>query len=164
MLIDVVTYLGVSCRLRRERDFFFSFSQAEALRLSSVQGDDSCRQFLAPLPLSPRQVKPPLPLPLSLPSAERLSPCLPPSCVSESRPSSPALTTFRHCQSLPLSWRHMQLLRFNGSCFSTGSLRATFTSTVLLYKQKTAIGLQHHSSSADSFTSTSHTFALITQN
>lgn len=36
--IDVVTCYGVSCRLRRKRVFF----QAEALRLSSVQGDDKC--------------------------------------------------------------------------------------------------------------------------
>uniref|UniRef100_A0A3Q3CFK4 Retinoic acid receptor gamma n=1 Tax=Haplochromis burtoni TaxID=8153 RepID=A0A3Q3CFK4_HAPBU len=48
-------------------------------------------------PLSPRQVKPPLPLPLSPPSAERLSPCLPPSCVSESRPSSPYSTVSPFC-------------------------------------------------------------------
>lgn len=57
VLIDVVTHWGVRCRLRRERYFF----QAQALRLSSVQGDDSRWQFLAPLPLSPRQVKSPPP-------------------------------------------------------------------------------------------------------
>lgn len=55
VLIDVVTRWGVSCRLRRHRYFF----QAKALRLSSVQGDDSCWQFLAPLLLSPHQVEPP---------------------------------------------------------------------------------------------------------
>lgn len=153
MPIDVVTRWGVSCRLRGERYFF----QAEAVRLSSVQGDDSCWQFLAPLLLSPRQVKSPpsLFLSLSLPSAQCLSPCLFLSCFSESRPSSPALNTLRHRQSLPLSWRQMQLLPFNGSYFSTCSVWATFTLSVLLYKQKTVIKLQCHSFSSAPLTSTS---------
>ncbi len=153
VLIDVVTRQGVSCRLRRERYFF----QAEALRLSSVQGDDSCWQFLAPLLLSPRQVKsPPLPL-SSLSLASAFSPsvsrpvCLPPSCLWETRPSSPALTTLRQCQSLPLPWRQMQLLRFNGSYFSTCSVWASFTLSVLLRKQKTVIELQCHSFSSAPF-------------
>uniref|UniRef100_A0A3B4YWP6 Retinoic acid receptor gamma-A-like n=1 Tax=Stegastes partitus TaxID=144197 RepID=A0A3B4YWP6_9TELE len=42
----------------------------------------------------------------------------------------------------------MQLLRFNGSYFSTCSLRDTFTLSVLLYKQKTVIRLRCHSFSS----------------
>lgn len=92
VLIDIVTHRGVSCRLRRERYFF----QAEALRLISVQGDDSCWQFLAPLPLSPHQVKSPPTPPRRLP----LSRCLQPSV---SRPVSPRHVSLSHVPPRPLS-------------------------------------------------------------
>lgn len=156
VLIDVVTRWGVSCRLR-------NFFKPRLWGWAQFRVMTAAWQFLAPLLLSPRQVKSPslLLLHLFLPLSRRLQPRVshPVSLrhVSwESRPSSPALTALRQCQSLPLSWRQMQRLRFNGSYFSTCSLRATFTLSVLLYKQKTVIRLQCHS-----FSSTSHTWALM---
>lgn len=71
VLIDVVTRWGVSRRLRRERYFF----QDQALRLSSVQGDDSCLTvFGSSLSFStPGKASPPPPPPLS-PLPRRLQP------------------------------------------------------------------------------------------
>lgn len=149
VLIDVVTRWGVSCRWEGERHFFHPRLWGWAqFRVMTALDSFWLLSFF-----SPRQVKSP-PLPLSPPSAQCLSPCLPASCLWESRRSSPTLTTLRRCHSLPLSWRQMQLLRFNGSYFSTCSLRATFTLSVLLYKQKTVIMLQRHS-----FRPTPHTWA-----
>lgn len=72
--------------------------------------------------------------------------------------SPPALATLRQCQSPPLCWRQMQLLRFNGSYFPTCSVWATFTLPVLLYKQKTVIRLRCHSFSSATLTYTSYTW------
>lgn len=140
-----------------ERGIFFSSPGSEA-ELSSGWWQLLTVFGSSPSPSTPGKAPPPLSL--SLPSARCLSPCLSPSCFWESRPSSPALTTLRQCQSLHLSWRHMQLLCFNGSYFSTCSVWATSTLSVLLYKQKTVIRLQCHSFSSAPLTSTSYTWAL----
>lgn len=108
---------------------------------------------------------PPHPLPLSTPSPSSLpwakvfltlSPSVMPVGVTSLSP--PALATLRQCQSPPLCWRQMQLLRFNGSYFPTCSVWATFTLPVLLYKQKTVIRLHCHSFSSATLTYTSYTW------
>lgn len=107
--------------------------------------------------------KPPPPLstasPSSLPWA-KVSLTLSPSVmlVGVTSLSPPALATLRQCQSPPLCWRQMQLLRFNGSYFPTCSVWATFTLPVLLYKQKTVIRLHCHSFSSATLTYTSYTW------
>lgn len=149
----------------KERERYFC--QAEALRLSSVQGDDSCWQSLAPLFLSPRQVKssPSLPPPPSLSLAAfspasltlSLSVMFPGSHVPP-RPLSPPSDTVSHYLS---PGARCSFSISMGAIFPLVLSGPLFTLSVLLYKQKTVVGLQCHSRSSAPLTSTSHTWALM---